>query len=197
MLYPFNCIDKQNVICDIQDGSLYKELQKPGKFLSHPEHTGLILNTDGVAVFKSSKHSLWPVYLSITNLPPHLRMRKDFILLAGIWFGPTKPKFDVILKPTLEDIDQLNMLGLDVKTIDGMKKVRVMLLLSVFDLPAKCATANMIQFNGRYGCLYCDHPGETLSPGCTIYKPDVPFTRRNHFDVQCHATEALKLGKGS
>ena len=30
----------------------------------------LTLNTDGVAIFKSSKNSLWPVWLVINELPP-------------------------------------------------------------------------------------------------------------------------------
>ena len=62
--YLFTRTSDPNFICDIQDGCLYKDLQKPGKFLSYSEHTGLILNTDAVAVFKSSKHSLWPIYLA-------------------------------------------------------------------------------------------------------------------------------------
>ena len=85
--YPFVHDCKPNTISDIQDGALYNELQKPGKFLSYPEHTGLMLNTDGVAVFGSAKHSIWPIYLSLVSLSPHLRMRKDFIMLAGVWFG--------------------------------------------------------------------------------------------------------------
>ena len=31
------------------------------------------MNTDGVAVFKSSKKSLWPIWLVINELPPNER----------------------------------------------------------------------------------------------------------------------------
>ena len=41
-------------------------------------------------------------------------MRKDFVLLAGMWFGPTKPKMSVILEPVLEEISRLNILGAEV-----------------------------------------------------------------------------------
>ena len=51
-------------IHDIQDGTVIKNLMKPGKFLSVPEHAGLIINTDGVQIFNSAKHSVWPVYLT-------------------------------------------------------------------------------------------------------------------------------------
>ena len=195
--YPFTRSSEGGLICDIQDGSKYKHLQKPGKFLSYPEHTGLILNTDGVAIFKSAKHSLWPICLSVTNLPPHLRMRKDFILLAGIWFGPTKPKMSVILEPILAEIMELNILGTEVETTGGKKTIRTKLILSVFDLPAKCTAVNMKQFNGRYGCLYCNHPGESLMKGCTIYRPGTSCELRTHESVNRHAEEALKSGEAA
>ena len=37
----------------------------------------------------------------------------------------------------------------------------VVLNLSV-DLPARAIVSNMKQFNGRYGCLYCEEEGTTL-----------------------------------
>ena len=84
--YPFTR-EEDDHIHDIQDGEEYKN----DPFFSVPEHTGLIMNTDGIPVFKSSKSSLWPVLLSVTSLPPALRMNKDYILLAGVWFGPARP----------------------------------------------------------------------------------------------------------
>ena len=76
----------QRYIHDIQDGEEYQN----DPFFSVPEHTGLIMNTDGIPVFKSSKSSLWPI-LSVASLPP-IRMNKDYILLAGVWFGHVKPQ---------------------------------------------------------------------------------------------------------
>ncbi len=54
MQYPFVRTSTPENIQDIQDGSMYKSLMVPGEFLSVPEHTGLILCTDGVPLFKSS-----------------------------------------------------------------------------------------------------------------------------------------------
>ena len=56
---------------------------RPGKFLSVPEHAGLVLCSDGVQLFKSSHMSLWPIQLAIANLPPEIRMNLDNLLLAG------------------------------------------------------------------------------------------------------------------
>ena len=183
-----------NYLYDIQDGCAYSHLMKPDNFLSYPEHMGLMLNTDGVAVFNSSRYSLWPIYLSVTNLPPHLRMHKDYILLAGLWYGPVKPNMEIILKPVLDEIDRLNYLGIEVPTSDGTKRIRAMLLLSVFDLPAKALAVNMKQFNGRFGCLYCTHPGESFRPGTLVYSPNTLCVNRTHAQVQQWASEAASSG---
>ena len=191
--YPFNRNSSGDFLCDLQDGSGYLELMKPGRFLSVPEHLGLMLNTDGVAVFKSSKHSLWPIYLCLTNLPPEMRMRKNNILLAGLWYGSVKPIMSIILKPVLESIAHLNLLGMQVKTSVGNKHVRARLLLSVFDLPAKALAVNMKQFNGKYGCLYCTHPGKSIRQGALIFPPDT-YPTRTHADIQKWSKEAQQLG---
>ena len=42
---------------------------KHSGFLSQPTHISFQLNTDGVALFKSSKVNFWPVWLVISELP--------------------------------------------------------------------------------------------------------------------------------
>ena len=114
--YPFTR-DKDDNIHDIQDGEEYQN----DPFFSVPEHTGLIMNTDGIPVFKSSKSSLWPI-LSVASLPPSIRMNKDYILLAGVWFGHVKPQPAIILPAVLDELRHLHSVGIDVSTPDGKKK---------------------------------------------------------------------------
>lgn len=55
-------------------GSEYRKLLRPGEFLSNKWNVSLSLNTDGVAVYKTSCiGSLWPVYLVVNELPARLR----------------------------------------------------------------------------------------------------------------------------
>ena len=61
---------ERDVLCDVYDG---KEYRKHSHFLCHPENISLVMNTDGVAIFKSSKRSLWPIWLTINELPVALR----------------------------------------------------------------------------------------------------------------------------
>lgn len=60
----------ENELADIYDGIEYKKLQP---FLNHPCHVSLTLNTDGVAIYRSSKVSIWPVWFVVNELPASKR----------------------------------------------------------------------------------------------------------------------------
>lgn len=58
-------------IRDIFNGCEYRKHVQSG-FLSEQNkaNVSLTLNTDGVEIYKSSKYSLWPIWLQINELPP-------------------------------------------------------------------------------------------------------------------------------
>ena len=116
--YPFTRTSELGHIGDIQDGRIY---QQWSEFLSKPEHTGLILNSDGAPIFKSASHSIWPVYLSVTSFPPKVRMNARNSILAGVWFGPSKPPMHVILDPVLQTIKEIKENGISTATIVTVK----------------------------------------------------------------------------
>ena len=192
--YPFTRFADPNCIGDIHDGAVIKALMQPGKFLSIPENTGFLLNTDGVPVFKSSKCTLWPVYLAISSLPPYIRMNSDYILLAGVWSGPIKPDIAQLLAPILANIRQLNSKGIAVQTPDGVKRVRAKLLLGLFDAPAKAVATNMKQYNGKYGCTYCTDEGTKIRRNTRVYLPDAPHNLRTAQQVMRWAQRAEESG---
>ena len=72
---------KSDAIEDIFDGQLYKKHFREDGFLRGTSaqekltqvHLSLPINTDGVAVFRSSKFSIWPVYFTVNELPPNCR----------------------------------------------------------------------------------------------------------------------------
>lgn len=53
---------------DIYDGHLYRNLCENNGVLSFQENISFTFNTDWTPVFKSSKTSIWPIYLIITRL---------------------------------------------------------------------------------------------------------------------------------
>ena len=193
MCYPFTRPSNPETVCDIYDGTVVKNLMQPGHFLSVPEHTGLILSCDGAPVFKSSKSTLWPIYLTVTSIPPGERMRKENILVAGLWFGSVKPVMDLTLAPVLEKLKKLNCSGISVSTPLGVKIVRTKLLMGIFDLPAKATVTNTKQYNGQYGCLYCTDKG-TRNNNTHVYLPNESHTLRTKAAFQQCAAEAEASG---
>ena len=60
---------KPGKIADICDGQLYKKLVSENGPLANKSSISVVLNTDGVVVFKSTNYSIWPVLLMINELP--------------------------------------------------------------------------------------------------------------------------------
>lgn len=60
---------------------MYKKLQKNTEslFLTYN------FSVDGLAVFNNAKGSLWPILVTINEIPPAIRFQN--VLVAGLWFG--------------------------------------------------------------------------------------------------------------
>ena len=71
----FNQKRKDGTLSDVYDGEEYKKLSAPGGFLSSefPANVSFCMNTDGVALFKSSLTEIWPLWLVINELPANMR----------------------------------------------------------------------------------------------------------------------------
>ena len=56
-------------LSDISDGEMYRKLCEPGQILYGNNNLTLKFNTDGVALCKSSRTEIWPIYLAINETP--------------------------------------------------------------------------------------------------------------------------------
>ena len=193
-MYPFHRAYDPTCVRDIYDGAVFRQLMADNGFLSKPENTGLILCSDGVPVFKSSKGSLWPIYLMVSSIPPHQRTRTDNLIIAALWYGPVKPDMNVLLQPVLENISHLHHNGIPIKSSNSTVHLRPKLLAAVFDLPARSAATNTKQFNGEYGCFYCLDKGEIYNRA-RIYPPTDTHVLRTDEDMRRWALEADKTGQ--
>ena len=190
----------EDIIGDIDDGTLMKHLKQESKFLSVPEHAGLVLCCDGVPVFKSSGmiiamytfniikiiykllgQTLWPVLMFTTSLPPTNRMNAEKIMVGALWLGPCKPPMQILMPPVLSKIEKRQTTGIQFQASEGIKTLKGKLLVGVFDQPAKAMVLNVVQFNGYYGCPYCLDKGVT-SHIVTFICP------RNHIYLRFKAT---------
>lgn len=137
---------------DIYDGSLYRSYFDINGMLSNPHNLSFTFNTDGAPVFKSSNVSVWPIYLVINELPYHLRMKKENMILSSLWFGNSEPSMGTFLKPFQKTMTQLQT-GIQCESPEEGKFIcRAILLCGTADLPARSLLCNHIQYNGAYAC---------------------------------------------
>ncbi len=168
-------------INDIHAGQGYKS--------NDPYTLGTIINTDGIQPFKSSRVSIWPVYLAFSNLPPEIRMNKDNLVTVVLWVG-SKPPMNILLGALQEAIESMSSNGLAIRLPTGTHVFRLCPLFGVFDLIAKAPILNMMQHNGKHGCLSCLHPGQSYNRHW-VYLPDKTYAARTHQSVTRAATEAV------
>ncbi|XP_046393150.1 uncharacterized protein LOC124161042 [Ischnura elegans] len=156
-------VDQEDTIdiSDILTSAKYNELKSElnlGK-----DDFVLTVNTDGVPLAKSSATQLWPLQATINNLPPHLR--QYFIIVCGVWVGQTKPNMNTFLRPLCEEL--ANNPTLTWSHPVTKKKVKSTIAISCIsvDSPARASIQNICQFNGKFGCNFCEQEGESIEKG--------------------------------
>nr|XP_033967044.1 uncharacterized protein LOC117467508 isoform X2 [Pseudochaenichthys georgianus] len=193
-----NCLNSGKNTCnsenyeDICSGKMYHNLNEKGGPLDCPHGHSLILNCDGVPVFKSSLYSIWPLQGIVNELP--YPVRKENVLLFGLWFGSKKPNVNTFLKPFTLECQKLSTVGFKLKRNGVLEQCRLVAALMMCDSVARPILQNMTQFNGQYGCSLCLHPGEQVQKGKGTVKAypfkDVP--KRDHASTISDAREALR-----
>jgi hypothetical protein len=149
---------------DIYDGKIYKSMSADGGPLSesHPYNISFTLNTDGVPIFKSSKFSIWPVYLMINELPFKLRKQSENMVFCGLWFGDVKPFMATFSQPLHKSLKKLEEDGISITNGEENITCKAFLICITADLPARSILLNMNQFNGAFCCVYCLEKGRTF-----------------------------------
>ena len=162
-----------NWLDDIHTGAGYKDIT--------PTHTGVIFNTDGISPFKSSRTTVWPVFIALSNLEPTIRMRKDNLVTIALWVDQSKPKFEELFSPLIKIFNKLSISGLKINTPLGQKILKFKPLFGIFDLVAKAPVLCMNQFNGQYGYPTCLNPG--VWNGSQYYLPDTVCVMRTNTSI--------------
>ena len=143
---------------DIYDGCQYRKLFPNGP-LGNMDSLSFLWTTDGIPLFKSSKYGLWPFYLSVNELPPNKHFKWENQILAGLWYGTSKPAMLCFLKPIYQGLSGLEENGIKLNVGNEEKIVKCFVIGGTCDLPAKCLAQNMTQFNGYFGCGKCKFKG--------------------------------------
>lgn len=179
---------------DIINGNIYRNLRS--KNIIGDNDITLQWNSDGVQLFKSSMSSIWPILVTINELP--YRLRRQHILLAGIWFDTsTKANMNIFLQPFVDELIDLHNNGFITTTFmhkDEAICIKVHTLVAPVDSIARPMIQNMKQFNGKYGCSYCYNKGKvvkTKSRGFKhVYCGDV-YALRHKYQHNKHVKKSI------
>ncbi|KAK9064523.1 hypothetical protein SSX86_015905 [Deinandra increscens subsp. villosa] len=143
------------------DGKAWKHFdsQNPN-FAKEIRNVRLGLCTDGFNPNNSNSnpYSLWPVFLTIYNLPPWMCLKDSFVKLCLVIPGRKSPSqnLDVFLRPLIDELKQLYDEGIEV--YDAYRKenflMKAILLWTVSDFPAYAMLSGW-STHGRLACPYC------------------------------------------
>lgn len=145
-------------IKDIYDGKKYKEFIKSLSDNDKRNYVTLLFNTDGAPVFVSSKYSVWPVYVLPNEIPKEKRMRNAIV--CALYFGKTKPEMSNYLNVFVENMNNLSTKGFACCLSNEKRILKIFPLIAAVDTIARAPMNGTSQFNGKYGCDWCLHPGE-------------------------------------
>ena len=134
-------------------------------FGGDPRGISLALCTDGVNPFKRDRvsYSMWPIMLTLLNLPRSIRNSFSSMFLVGI-VPPNGPKEPYTLDPYLEIlVDEILMLSN--KTIfdayvNSPFTLKIHLMSYVLDYPGIGKTFCTLGAGAYHGCLWCNIEGE-------------------------------------
>jgi hypothetical protein len=146
----------------------------------------VLMNTDGFPAGSSTTKQVWPIFLSIANIHPNLR--KEFLIVAKIWYSQSKPSMDNLLDDWVQAMVSLKNEGVDwvcPKTQKVMNS-KISVVAAVADAHARAPIQNISLFNGEHGCNFCEIPGKQLKKSKRIY----PFT-----SSKCKARSRARMVK--
>jgi hypothetical protein len=99
--------DDDEIIGDIFDGKMYKELCEKGFFEDRRE-LALTVSCDGYQIFKQKTDDNWVFLVINNNLAPEVRVKKENLIISFIIPGPNQPKdFNSFLQPFIEEMKTL------------------------------------------------------------------------------------------
>ena len=118
--------------------------------LSDLSHINLIVNVDGVPLFKSSPQQFWPILVSVENLVD--------VFIVAIFYGNSKPNpLDDFLADFINEVKVLKNDGL---VVTSNKTITVSIKCFVCDAPARAFLKCVVNHTGYSSCERCEIKGE-------------------------------------
>lgn len=101
-------VSQMDNITDLHNGKMLMNAQ-----MNYPNSIllPLIINTDGVKIYKSAQKSLWLIQVCQAYLPPTIRYMPQNILIVAAHFGSKKPKMIEFFYPLLNELRKIKEEG--------------------------------------------------------------------------------------
>ena len=180
---------RQGHFSDITDGLIYRDEVPANPHMNGTCTFSITWHIDGSTAIKSRNVKIWPIFAIIIELPKHLRYSFRNVLFCGLWYGKEKPDFALFQTPFVMDVLSL-MNGFVVELPNRHLPCKLRIQGQVADLPAKAASINLKQFNGKFGCSVCLEPGEKDRDNPLLKYYPYKATKAplpNHEDTMHHA----------
>lgn len=131
-----------------------------------------------------NSYSMWPVILSVYNLPPYDCMRATSLIMSLLIPGPTYPgkDIDVYLQPLIEDLKDLWNVGIETYDICTKEtfQMHAAVLWTISDLPAYSLLSGWVTM-GHYACPCCFNQTDSKQLRTkTCYMGHRRFLHQNH-----------------
>ncbi|CAL1407367.1 unnamed protein product [Linum trigynum] len=155
-------VNNDDILGHPADSVCWKDFDKEFPWFAEDSRNVRIgIATDGFNPFgnMNSSYSMWPVVVSIYNLPPWLCMKEPFLILTILIPGPTAPgkDIDVFLQPLVKELMLLWEKG--VQTYDASSKenfqMHAAVLWTINDFPAY-GTLSGWSTKGYLACPVCN-----------------------------------------
>ncbi|XP_020900983.1 uncharacterized protein LOC110239599 isoform X1 [Exaiptasia diaphana] len=167
-------VDGCGMMRDIHDSPQFLEaFTSDGKFCGDQRGLALQFSTDGMNPFSHGTYSMWPLTLTMLNLPKKVRHLFSSIMLVGIIPGQQRDgalKIDAYLEILVDELCELS----GVKFYDGFLKesftFKVMILNHVLDYPGLNKLFSAYGANAIQACMWCEIEGTYIeSLDKTVY----------------------------
>ena len=189
------------MLSSVYDGQLWSDFMqyKGVPFLASPHSYASTLNLDGFQPYKHLTYSVGVLYLSVLNLPSHLRYSKAYTIVVGILPGPHEPKLTVntYLEPLVNDLLEL-WRGVSFNVNGSGETIVRCALLCVS--PAGRKASGFLAHSANLGCTKCMHVfagsvGSKIYSGCDKCKriPRTNETYRNNALSLLHCKRKTEL----
>lgn len=152
--------ESENDLHSMSDGHVYKKLSMQLNSPSDKYNFIYTFNTDGCQPSKSSKLSIWPIFACINELPSKLQSKH--MIMTGLWVDKKEPDMLLFLKPFVDEANKLSDEGVKWKLGDQTITSKFIPPCAVTDSVTRCKILNMKQYNGTYGCTFCEHPTQRV-----------------------------------